>query len=256
MPKWMRELDRLVRGDATRISVLRQGGIDVTSDALQIAIVVLGLVYGVCMGTYCLLKGDATAWLQFFSGIVKVPALFLLTLLVTFPSLYVFNALVGSRLPLAALWRLLMSSMAITLAVLASFGPIVAFFSVSTTSYSFMLLLNVLVCGASGILGLKFLMQTLHRLSVLDSNSKQMSDDATEKTEPEGALDTLDGQVLGPHLRFVFRVWILVFALVGAQMSWILRPFLGSPEKPFEFLRSRESNFFEAVWQHIVNLFH
>ena len=38
---------------------------------------------------------------QLFASAVKVPALFFLTLAVTFPSLYVFNALVGSRLAVA-----------------------------------------------------------------------------------------------------------------------------------------------------------
>src|SRR5947199_302216 len=52
------------------------------------------------------------------------------------------------------------------LAVLSSLGPIFAFFSVSTTSYSFMILVNVVVFAVSGLLGLVFLLQTLHRLSV------------------------------------------------------------------------------------------
>ena len=53
------------------------------------------------------------------------------------------------------------------LAVLASMGPIVAFFSFSTTSWPFMVLLNVLVYTVSGLLGMAFLLQTLHRLSVV-----------------------------------------------------------------------------------------
>ena len=42
-----------------------------------------------------------------------MPALFFLTLVVTFPSLYVFNALVGSRLNLLALFRLLVAALAV-----------------------------------------------------------------------------------------------------------------------------------------------
>ena len=105
---------------------------------------------------------------------VKIPLLFYLTLLVTLPSLYVFNALVGSRLTLATVVRLLVASLGVMVTVLASLGPIVAFFSVSTTSYPFMLLFNVVVCGVSGGLGLSFLLQTLHRLSILDSQSSRM----------------------------------------------------------------------------------
>src|SRR5207237_1895564 len=95
-----------------------------------------------------------------------VPALFSLTLLVTLPSLYVFHALVGSRLTVSSVLRLLIAALGVMLTVLASLGTIVAFFSVSTSSYSFMILLNVVVFAISGFLGLLFLLQTLHRLSI------------------------------------------------------------------------------------------
>ena len=42
--------------------------------------------------------------------------------------------------------------------------------------------------------------------------------------------------------------------LVGAQMAWVLRPFVGSPSQPFQWFRVRESSFFEAVWQAIRTL--
>jgi hypothetical protein len=45
----------------------------------------------------------------------------------------------------------------------------------------------------------------------------------------------------------VFRIWVLVFGLVGAQMGWVMRPFIGDPTKPFTFFRQRESNFFQDV---------
>jgi hypothetical protein len=256
LPKWVKDLDRLVRGEATNLSALRKGIIEIPSDRLQIAIVVLGIIYGMGMGCFSLLKGDSVSFLQFFSGMVKVPSLFLLTLVVTFPSLYVFNALVGSRLSAVALWRLLIASVAVTMAVLASLGPIVAFFSLSTTSYSFMLLLNVLVFGTAGLLGLKFLIQTLHRLALTESNDSELLPPALDSAKGSSPLDQIDDSpAMGPRVRFVFRCWMILFALVGAQMSWVLRPFLGNPEVPFSVFRSRESNFFEAVWQHLTRLF-
>ena len=163
------ELDRILRGELTQVSSLRRGGIEVSPRRLSLIIVVLGMVYGICMGTFALFRmKEPHAW-QIVASMVKVPLLFYLTLLVTLPSLYVFNALVGSRLTLATVVRLLVASLGVMVAVLASLGPIVAFFSVSTTSYPFMLLFNVVVCGVSGALGLSFLLQTLHRLSILDS---------------------------------------------------------------------------------------
>jgi hypothetical protein len=53
----------------------------------------------------------------------------------------------------------------------------------------------------------------------------------------------------------VFRLWVIVFALVGAQMSWVLRPFIGDPDQAFTWLRPRQSNFFEAVWYTFQDLF-
>jgi hypothetical protein len=43
--------------------------------------------------------------------------------------------------------------------------------------------------------------------------------------------------------------------VVGAQMGWVLRPFIGNPSQPFEWFRARESNFFEAVLNAIRTLF-
>jgi hypothetical protein len=261
---WARQLDRILRGDATRVSELRRGTIDVRAGGLSLLLVVLGMTYGACIGCFALFKAGGPSGMQLVSSAVKVPALFFLTLLVTLPSLYVFNALVGSRLTPATVLRLLVAAFAVMIAVLSSLGPIVAFFSVSTTSYSFMVLLNVVVFGVSGLLGLMFLLQTLHRLSVAESIAPAEPAPApapgdesvvlTPVTEP-GALDRLEGQVLGRHVKTVFRIWIIVFGLVGAQMGWVLRPFIGDPARPFAWFRPRESNFFEAVFHAFWSLF-
>ena len=47
----------------------------------------------------------------------------------------------------------------------------------------------------------------------------------------------------------------VVFGLVGAQMGWVLRPFVGNPSLPFTWFRGRESNFFQAVLHTISSLF-
>ena len=75
------------------------------------------------------------------------------------------------------------------------------------------------------------------------------------RAEPAGALEGIRGSVLGKNVKTVFVCWIVLFALVGAQMSWVLRPFIGNPNQPFEWFRSRESNFFEAVGRALGHLF-
>ena len=119
-----------------------------------------------------------------------------------------------------------------------------------------------------------FLLQTLHRLSILDNPPPPLPTETPRPSEeyssdeslselasiaptptPHGALDRLDGQVLGKHVKTVFRIWMIVFAFVGTQMGWLLRPFVGSTGKEFEWFRPKGGNFFSAVWALIRDLF-
>src|SRR5689334_14572223 len=159
MRAWWKDLDRILRGEATRQNALRRGTIEVPATGISAALVLLAMGYGVCMGCFALFKGGGPSGWQLLATTLKVPALFVLTLLVTFPSLYVFNALVGSRLAVGSVLRLLVAAMAVMVAVLSSLGPIVAFFSLSTETYSFMVLINVAVFAVSGLLGLIFLLR-------------------------------------------------------------------------------------------------
>jgi hypothetical protein len=251
MWKSLLTLDEVLRGEATQAERLRDGQLDVPAGGLTALVLVLGAFYGFCMGWFALFNHDAPGVAQVVASMVKVPALFLLTLLVTLPSLYVFNALVGSRLQPPAILRLLTASLAVTLAVLASFGPIVAFFSVTTTSYPFIVLLNVAVFTVAALLGLRFLRQTMQRLALA------LVEVTTETAAPAvfGPLDHVPGSPLGPNVRTVFACWLAAFGLVGAQMSWVLRPFIGHPGTPFQWFRPRESNFFEAVARAVISLF-
>lgn len=294
---WLFHLDRILRGEATKPADIREKA-DIQIPIFGVAVVVFGLavVYGFCMGVFALVRGFENAayqqaMLQTFASMCKVPLLFFLTLVVTFPSLYVFNALVGSKLKILPTLKLLVASLGVNLAVLASMGPILAFFSVSTPNYQFIVLLNVVVFGIAGFLGLAFLIQTLNRLSLAEKGRlpREIRENGTQPTEvvqigkaesdapivasavssPEqatstgrllrrgerpGPLDQLNGVVFGAHVRKVFYCWITVFGLVGAQMGWVLRPFVGAPTTPFSWFRPRHSNFFEAVSNLIFNL--
>lgn len=285
MISWFKHLDRVLRGEATRPSELSKGTIEIPTFGLTTVVIILGFVYGICMGCFGLVRvftmpeSDVIRvpiggysllipW-QLIATTLKVPALFLLTLLVTFPSLYVFNALVGSRLMVRAAWRLLIATQGVTLAVLASLGPVVAFFSVSTSSYPFMVLLNVLIYGVAGVLGLKFLLQTLNRLTMATRynitepvvaevipNEGAEAVAVTPTPKQLGALEVVQGHFLSKHVMTIFRIWVIVFGLIGAQMSWVLRPFVGDPSTPFTWFRPRESNFFQAVADAIYYILH
>ena len=283
MLRWFAQLDRVLRGDATLMASLSQGRVDVPAGGLAVVTVLLAALYGACMGSFAILHPDGTGILQVIASAVKLPALFFLTLAVTLPSLYVFNALVGSRLTIVSVVRLMVAMLGVMMAVLASLGPIVVFFSLSTTSYPFMKLLNVVVCAVAGFLGMAFLLRTLHRL-VLVQETYDVAPAAPPPPSPgappvespamietpgdldmvtpasppspagRGALD-LVGDATHQRAKTVFKIWVVVFSLVGAQMSWVLRPFIGDPAKPFTWLRPREGNFFEGVVRAIGNLF-
>ena len=56
--------------------------------------------------------------------------------------------------------------------------------------------------------------------------------------------------------RRVLWAWLTVNLLLGSQLSWNLRPFIGSPDLPVQFLRAAafQGNFFEAVYQALRHL--
>lgn len=232
--------------------------------------VVLAAFYGVCMGVYGVSGRPEPEFRQMAADAVKVPLLFLLTLTVTFPSLYVFNALVGSRLGAADLARLLTAALGVLLAILAAFGPIVAFFSVTTRSYPFVVLMNVAVFALAAAFGLSYLTRTLdhmlprpparprHPLArggeavPVGEQAPPTSGDAPPAAEGAAPPPPATAELIGPPpspeaVRMVLRIWLVAFALVGAQMSWVLRPFIGSPAAEFTWFRPRESSFFDAV---------
>jgi hypothetical protein len=172
----------------------------------------------------------------------------------------------GTRLSVVSVLRLLVAALGVMLAVLASLGPIVVFFALSTKSYPFMILLNVGTGTIAGVLGLGFLLRTLDRLVIVQENiefslsekiaeNEQSTETEPKQTdEPTGALDRV-GKLTIQKAESVFRIWTVVFGLVGAQMSWVLRPFIGNPSIPFEWFRERESNFFLAVFKAMISLF-
>ena len=136
----------------------------------------------------------------------------------------------------------------------ASIGPIVCFFSFTTTSYPFMILLNVFVFTIAGLLGSAFLLQTLHRLTSAFEATPPPLPDAS--TEPAGPIAPITAQIFGTRARTIFQSWVIVFGLVGAQMAWVLRPFIGHPGQPFSWFRPQSSNFFQAVLGTIQSLMH
>jgi hypothetical protein len=261
MGAWLKELDDLLRGRKTEPALLAEGTGHLSIRHLLIACILLALIYGAFMGVYALLNRTPPCWQQFAASMAKVPALFLLTLVVTFPSLYVFSALLNARLSLAGTLRIVLASVVITTAILASLGPITGFFSLTTSSYPFIKLLNVAFFAAAGIIGLFILVTILRRLETAGATAAPPSADSKPVAVP--GQDSFPAQApaappppVSPRIERsahedranrVFRVWLILYALVGAQMAWVLRPFIGAPGQPFSLFRERQSNIFVEV---------
>ena len=262
-----RSLDRLLRGNANHAEEETEGRIDVPPFELAAIALILAALSGVGIGSYALVRklfddqgSTADALLQMVSSGLKLPALFFLTLLITVPSFYVFNAVIGSRFTLDVLARQMTGMLAVMTTVLCSLVPILVFFSFSTSSYVFIKLLGVVICGIAGLIGLWFLIKTVRGPARLVAN----------RANPVGDTDTDDSQAPTPNAlnppppptsprprggsMLSFYVWIIAFGLVGLQMSWMLRPFIGTPHSEFAWLRSRESNFFIDVARSIGEL--
>ncbi len=262
MRVFLREIDRLLRGNFTRPEELRAGRIEIPTGTLVVGGLLLGAIYGVFMGLFSVLRPEPSM-AQLAATTLKVPLLFLLTLVVTFPSLYVFSALSRSRLHAAETLRLLLAAVAVNLAILASFGPVTGFFTLSTESYPFMIVLNVAFFTVGGIGGVAFLAKALR--SVFEA---EIPIEVTAPPAPPAPPAETDGEVAAPPFippvprprprprgRGVLRTWIVIYAIVGAQMGWILRPFIGSPHLPFSMFRERESNFFLAFFRAFAAMF-
>jgi predicted membrane-bound spermidine synthase len=56
--------------------------------------------------------------------------------------------------------------------------------------------------------------------------------------------------------RRVLVAWLAVNLFLGSQLCWILRPFIGSPGLPVEFLRAAafQGNFYETVFHSLLRL--
>ena len=187
--------------------------------AMLVSSIAFFALYGAVMGS------THSLW-QTLSSAVKLPLLFLATLVVCSPTLYFFNLIFGSNQSLAQNFTLILTAITVTAVLLLSFAPIVLFFLLTTSHYQFFKLLNVGVFTLSGIVGVIFLSQGM----------RIVSDSGKEGVQAR---------------RNVVRLWILIYAFVGSQMAWTLRPFIGAPRLEFELFRQLGGNFYANIFASI-----
>lgn len=194
--------------------------------------VAMAALYGAVMGATNLLQATPSfslteRCLMILITAVKVPALFLLTLFIVLWPIYMSNAFWGARLSFIKVLVVMLASTAVMAVMLASMASVAFFFALTTASYHFIKLLHVAFFIYAGATGLGFLTRCLATISA----------DSGRRT---------------PSLLFVG--WLILYMFVGAQMAWVLRPFVGSPGERFEVFRPRSGNFYESVGDSISKL--
>ncbi len=175
----------------------------------------------ILLSLYGLVMGISNSWQQALAAAIKLPSLFLITLLVCLPTLYFFNLLFGSQLTIRQSAALIMTAINVTAALALAFASITLTFWLTVPDYGFFVLLNVGVLGLMSWWGLNFLIQ---------------------------GMRFVQQGYLGVRRRQVLLFWVLIYAFVGTQMAWALRPFVGAPGQPFELIRESEGTFYSGVY--------
>jgi hypothetical protein len=181
------------------------------------------------------------AWrspLQALYGGIKFPLVILLTTAGTALLNGMLAPLLGLNVKFRQSLLIILFSHTIAAIILGGFSPILLFVvcnapAVRTSAaaagagHSIVLLIEVGLIAFAGILANVRLRQLLDRLS--------------------GSLAVS---------RRVMLAWLAANLFLGAQISWLLRPFVGAPELPVEFLRANafHGNFYEAVFFALKNL--
>ncbi|MBN2350740.1 MAG: hypothetical protein JXJ22_18020 [Bacteroidales bacterium] len=172
-------------------------------------------IYGIVMGSY-------HSFMQSIAAGLKVIVLFLGTLLICFPSFFVIQQVLGSKMSLRQMIIIVLSGFVLTSAIALSFSPIIIFFQITGGNYHFLQLLHVIIFLFSGIFGMKLMIDALKI--------------ACEKKSIYPQIGVT-----------VFRIWIIILAFVGIQLSWNLRPFLCNKNEDFKLFRKYEGNFYTAI---------
>jgi hypothetical protein len=113
-------------------------------------------IYGAIIGAT-----NSNTPIQIISSAIKLPALYLITLIVCFPTLYIFNAFFGSRSTVRQHWAYLLATITVIAVLLCGFAPITLFFLLTVNDRFFFLLLNVAIFTITGTLGVSFLYRTM-----------------------------------------------------------------------------------------------
>lgn len=199
----------------TPSEILRRAPWTIAADRPRLSLVKLllclcafGLFYGGVMGLFRLLEGEEAWLLQVVYSAVKVPLLLVITFLITLPSFFVLNTLLGLRNDFGTVIRAHIATQASLAIILASLAPFTIFWYASSGNYQAALMFNAAMFAIASFAA-QAQLRAYYR-PLVKSNSKHT---------------------------WMLRAWICIYAVIGIQMGWLLRPFIGSPGSEVQFLR-------------------
>src|SRR2546425_8176404 len=182
-------------------------------------------------GFFGLIAGAYSGPAQAVSAAIKLPFLFFATFAVCFPAFCVVQVLVGSRLRLLQVAVLVFGALALTSVLLAAFVPITAFFLITGANYYFQHLLNIAIASVAGLFG----MYALHEgVRVVCEKGGGY---------PRKALT-------------IMRAWAVLFAFVGIQLGWSLRPLLRDRNQPLHGFGRHQGQLYAAIIYAVNKLLH
>ncbi|GAA4211724.1 hypothetical protein [Actinocatenispora rupis] len=239
----------------------------------------------IALAAYGAVLGASSGWQQAVSSAVKLPLLFLITLVICLPTLYLFNLVFGSRLSIRQAVALVSTAVTVLSMLSVAFAPISLFFLITAPNYAFYKLLNVGILVLTAIVGLRFLVAGMRAMNIaanpLPEPAPQPTPQPVPVPQPEpvavgaGAAHPAAQQphpngtvpVPMPHpagarpvpqqksaSMGLLYVWIVVFGFVGTQLAWTLRPFVGSPGEGFALFRHIEGNFYVDIVRTLTHL--
>ncbi len=183
----------------------------------------------VFLALYGAIIGSTHGLLQMVSSAFKLPALYLITLIICLPTLYFFDIIFGSKKTFGQYVALLMASMAMISVMLFGFAPVTLFFRLSIDDFNFFRLLNIAILGLTGVIGVRLFYRSM--ISLIDKEAESYR-----------------------NRQKLLRAWLFLYGFVGSQLGWTLRPFFSTPDSPFALFREIESNFYVEVVK-IINTF-
>jgi hypothetical protein len=151
---------------------------------------------------------DGDRLLQVAFSAAKVPLLILVTTALAMPSFFVVNTLLGLRAAFPDAARAVTATQAAVAVVLASLAPYTALWYASARDYHEATLFNAVMFTVAS-LSAQWVLRRRYALLIARN----------------------------PRHKWMMWAWLGGYAFVGIQMGWVLRPFIGQPDKPVTFFR-------------------